>query len=174
MGRMVIVQIILSHTPVYVWAVLVLLLVMGLRRLRPRRTHLALAALAPGGFLVWSLATAASMFVHLQAWTVLACWSTAFAAGAGSGRIRTVPRPSHIGGWTFVYSATRQPLAFYMLLFTVRYGLGIWAGFVPSMADSLALVGLSLSALTAGRTVADFIPPLMTAFAGTEARAIQR
>ena len=165
-------RIILAHTPIYVWAVLVLLLVMGIRRLRPRRTHLAKAALAPAGFFLWSLVTAAMMFVHLHAWTVVVCWGIAFAAGASSGPIRTVPRPAHVEGWVFVYSATWQPLAFYMLLFATRYGLGIWAGFVPSMADTLGLVGLSLSAFTAGRTVADFIPPLMTAFTSTKARAV--
>jgi hypothetical protein len=50
-----------------------------------------------------------------------------------------------------------------MLLWATRYGLGIWAGFVPAMADPLGLAGLALSALTAGRTLADFIPPLTTA-----------
>jgi hypothetical protein len=161
------VHIVLAHTPIYVWAVFVLLLGMGCRRNRPRRTHLALAALAPGGFLVWSLATGAIMFAHLQGWVVVACWAIAFAAGASSGSLRTVPRPTHVEGWVFVYSATWQPLAFYMLLFSARYGLGIWAGFVPSAAETLNLIGLSLSAFTAGRTLADFIPPFVTAYGST-------
>jgi hypothetical protein len=160
-----ILRVILTHTPHYVWAVFVLLVVMGVRRLRPRRTHLAVAALAPGGFLLWSLAAAAMMFADVHAWTVLACWGTAFAAGAISGRIRTVPRPTHVEGWVFAYAATWQPLVFYMLLFAARYGMGIWAGFVPSTAGTLALAGLSLSAFTAGRTLADFIPPMITALA---------
>jgi hypothetical protein len=50
-----------------------------------------------------------------------------------------------------------------MLLWATRYGLGIWAGFVPLMADTLKLAGLALSALTAGRTLADFLPALATA-----------
>ncbi|HEX8585870.1 MAG TPA: hypothetical protein VF680_15855 [Allosphingosinicella sp.] len=168
-----IVWIIVTHTPSYVWAVFVLLLVIGVRRLRPRRTHLAMAALAPGGFLVWSLATATLMSADLHGWTVVACWGIFCAAGAGSYPMRTVPRPVHVGGWVFVYSATWQPLAFYMLLFAARYGLGIWGGFVPSMADTLGLVGLSLSAFTAGRTVADFIPPMLTALARTKAGAVR-
>ena len=170
--QMSIVRVIVTHTPIYVWVVFVLLLVMGVRRLSPRRTHLAMAALAPVGFFVWSLATAASMFLHLNAWTLVAFWGIAFAAGAGSGRIRTVPRPTHVGDWIFAYSATWQPLAFYMLLFFARYGLGIWGGFVPSMANTLGLVGLSLSALTAGRTMADFIPPLAQALASSKARKV--
>lgn len=169
LAPVILVRNIFAHTPSYVWALLALLLVMGFRRLRQRRTHLALAAIAPLGSLVWSLVTAASLFAHLHPLAILSCWGIAFAAGAGSARIRTVPRPVHDGGWVFVYSATWQPLAFYMLLFVLRYGLGIWEGLVPAMSDTLGLVGISLSALTAGRTTADFIPPMMTAIASTRA-----
>jgi hypothetical protein len=171
---MEIARIIIEHTPVYVWLVLLLLLVMGGRRLKPRRTHLALAAVAPGGFLVWSLSTAAMMSLASGPWPVLACWGLGFALGAASGPIRTVPRPTHLGGWEFVYCATWQPLAFYMLLFVARYGLGIWAGFVPSLATGLSFAGLSLSAFTAGRTATDFIPPFMTALARKNEHAIFR
>jgi hypothetical protein len=68
-----------------------------------------------------------------------------------------------VHGWIFQYAATALPLTFYMLLWATRYGLGIWAGFVPAMADTLGLAGLALSAFTAGRTSADFLPPLATA-----------
>ena len=145
---------------------------MGVRRLKPRRTHLAMAALAPAGFLIWSISAAALMLFHLQPWVVLACWGVAFAAGAGSGRVRTVPPPRHVHGWVFIYAATWQPLAFYMLLFAARYGLGIWAGFVPEKADSLSLAAVSLSAFTAGRTLADFSRSLMTAVASGRPRAL--
>ncbi|HLL60007.1 MAG TPA: hypothetical protein VK391_08990, partial [Allosphingosinicella sp.] len=61
-----------------------------------------------------------------------------------------------------------------MLLFVARYGLGIWAGFVPSLATGLSFAGLSLSAFTAGRTATDFIPPFMTALARKNEHAIFR
>lgn len=166
------VRIIVTHTPLYVWAVFALLVAMGVRRLKPRRTHLAVAALAPAGFLIWSVSAAGLMLFALEPSAVLACWGIAFAAGAASGRVRTVPLPRHLNGWVFLYSATWQPLAFYMLLFAARYGLGIWAGFVPAMADSLSLAGLSLSAFTAGRTLADFFRPFMTAAARAGSRAL--
>jgi hypothetical protein len=43
-------RIILMHTPLYVWVLFALLIFLGARRLKPRRTHLALAALAPWAF----------------------------------------------------------------------------------------------------------------------------
>jgi hypothetical protein len=156
-------RIIVTHTPLYVWAVLALLLFLGARRLRPRRTHLALAALAPAGFFTWSVVAAGVLFYGGEKGTAVVAWAVAFLAGALSGPVRTVPRPAHVHGWIFEYAPTALPLTLYMLLWATRYGLGIWAGFVPAMADPLGLAGLALSALTAGRTLADFIPPLTTA-----------
>jgi len=156
-------HIIVRHTPLYVWVVLALLLFLGLRRLKPRRTHLALAALAPAGFFVWSVATAGLLFFGGDKGAAIVAWPLAFLGGALSGPIRTVPRPTHVHGWIFQYAATRLPLTLYMLLWSTRYGLGIWAGFVPAMAGTLGVAGLALSAFTAGRTLADFLPPLLTA-----------
>ena len=157
------VSIIATHTPVYVWLVLALLLFLGVRRLRPRRTHLALAALAPLGFFTWSVLAAGLLFFGGDRGTIAVVWGVAFLTGVLSGPIRTVGRPKHIHGWIFEYAATALPLTLYMLLWLTRYGLGIWAGFVPAMADTLGMAGLALSALTAGRTLSDFVPPLATA-----------
>jgi hypothetical protein len=156
-------RIIILHTPIYVWVLLALLLFLGVRRLEPRRTHLALAALAPMGFFTWSALAAGLLFFGGGKGTALVAWPVAFLAGALSGPIRTVSRPTHVHGWVFEYAPTALPLTLYMLLWATRYGLGIWAGFKPAMADTLGLVGLTLSAVTAGRTAADFIPPLATA-----------
>jgi hypothetical protein len=156
-------RIIILHTPIYVWVLLVLLLFLGVRRLKPRRTHLALAALAPMGFFTWSILAAGLLFFGGAKGTALVAWPVAFLAGALSGPIRTVRRPTHLHGWVFEYAPTALPLTLYMLLWATRYGLGIWAGFEPAMADTLGLAGLTLSALTAGRTAADFIPPFVSA-----------
>jgi hypothetical protein len=164
-------SIIIAHTPVYVWLILALLIFLGVRRLKPRRTHLALAALAPFGFFTWSVLAAGLLFIGGANVTAVIAWAAAFLTGALSGPIRTVPKPTHIRGWTFQYAATVLPLTLYMLLWATRYGLGIWAGFVPAMADTLGLVGLALSALTAGRTLADFLPPLATALRVRKAEA---
>lgn len=162
-------RIIVTHTPLYVWVVLVLLLFLGVRRLKPRRTHLAVAALAPAGFFVWSVATAALLFFGGDKGAAIVAWPLAFLGGALSGPIRTVPRPSHVHGWIFQYAATKLPLTLYLLLWSTRYGLGIWAGLVPAIAGTLGVVGLALSAFTAGRTLADFLPPLLTALRVHEA-----
>jgi hypothetical protein len=167
---MVVARIIIAHTPIYVWLVLALLLFLGLRRLKPRRTHLGVAALAPAGFFLWSMSAAALLFIDGSQGAAIIAWPLAFLGGALSGPIRTVPRPTHVHGWVFQYAATRLPLTFYILLWSTRYGLGIWAGFEPSMASHLKVVGLALSAFTAGRTLADFLPALLTAIRDRQAQ----
>ena len=156
-------RIVVTHTPLYVWVLLALLLLLGVRRLKSRRAHLALVALAPMGFFTWSVLAAGLRFHGEGKETAVVAWAVAFLAGSLSGPIRTVPRPRHVHGWIFQYAATALPLTLYMLLWATRYGLGIWAGFEPAMAGTLGLVGLALSAFTAGRTIADFLPPLATA-----------
>ena len=165
-------RIIVTHTPLYVWVLFALLLFLGVRRLKPRRTHLALAALAPMAFFTWSVLAAGLLVFRGDKATAVVVWGLAFSAGALSGAIRTVPRPSHVQGWIFQYAATALPLTIYMLIWATRYGLGIWAGFVPAMAGTLGIAGLTLSVLTAGRTLADFLPPLATALRVRKAEGV--
>ena len=84
-------HIIVTHTPLYVWMVLGLLLFLGVRRLKPRRTHLAVAALAPAAFFIWSVVTAASLHFGGDSEAAIIAWPLAFLSGALSWSIRTVP-----------------------------------------------------------------------------------
>ena len=52
---------VLAGTPPWVWAVLGLLIFLGVRRLRPKRTRLGVAALAPAAFVIWSLSGVAAL-----------------------------------------------------------------------------------------------------------------
>ena len=147
--------IVLVHTPGYVWLLLSAALLMGTRRLTPRRTHLAAAALPPSLFLVGGLYSAASMAANAA--MVAAVWAVCLAVGAASGAVRLVPRPRQVSGFVFDFAPTAWPLAAYLFIFAAHYGLGIWAGLVPSLSPRLSFAGLALSALTAGRTSADFL-----------------
>jgi hypothetical protein len=135
------VGLVVQNTPVWVYGIFALLLYLGLSRLRPRRSHLLRALLAPLAFFVWSL------------------WSAVSAA-------TTSAQPQLVGliwlalfllGWWSCRFATVVPLAAYMLLFWTRFGLEVWAGFAPWRASALLLIGIGLSAATAGRTWGDLL-----------------
>ena len=146
--------IVLVHTPPYVWFLLLAALVLGARRLKPRRTHLAAAALPPGLFLIGGIYSAASS--GADPGSVALLWGACFAIGAASSPVRLVRRPRQVSGFVFDFAATAWVLAAYLLIFAAHYALGIWAGFAPQLSPRLSLAGLGLSALTAGRTSADF------------------
>ena len=154
---------ILAGTPPWVWAVLGLLIVLGVRRLRPRRTHLAIAALAPTAFTLWSLtAVAAAARVGSTA-LVLGVWAAALAAGACTVLVHRGPRPEPQGGGVFLFAGSVVPLLIYLFVFLARYVLGVWSALEPDLARPLSLVAIAISAATAGRFIADLLPLLRAA-----------
>jgi hypothetical protein len=147
-----------TRTPWWVYALFLFLLYLGLRRLKPKRNRLWVAALAPGGFLLWSAVAAAMLTRAEPALAVAATWGSGFLIGAASAPVRLVPRPVPVAPGVFLFAASWVPLIAYMLIFWTRYGLEVWSAFVPRLDSQLAFAGLALSALTAGRTVGDFLP----------------
>lgn len=162
---------ILSETPAFVWFIFAGLLLLGVRRLSPRRTHLAVAATAPIGFTAWRLVTIAGLAAAEHGMSVFATAAFGSIVGFASGPFRLVPRPVHVGGGVFDFSATRWPLILYMLLFCTRFVLEVWGHVDPSRAALFATIGLVLTSLTAGRTLADFLPLVRTATAARRADA---
>lgn len=153
------VGLVVQNTPVWVYGIFALLLYLGLSRLRPRRSHLLRALLAPLAFFVWSLWSAVSAATtSAQPQLVGLIWLALFLLGWWSCRFHFGgPRPKHLGGGDFLFGATVVPLAAYMLLFWTRFGLEVWAGFAPWRASALLLIGIGLSAATAGRTWGDLL-----------------
>lgn len=152
----------LTRTPPYVWAILALLLFLGIRRLKPRRIPLRVAAAAPIGFLAWSLFTLVSLTSQGDPIPVLGTGAIGLLAGAASASIRTVPRPEPLPGGVFAFAGTAVPLIVYMGVFIAKYALQVWPALVPSTAWTAALIGLALTATVTGRTAADFLALLKT------------
>lgn len=152
----------LTRTPPYVWAILAFLMFLGIRRLKPRRIPLRIAAAAPIGFFAWSLATVVSLASRGDPLPVLATAILALIVGAASARIRNVPRPEPLPGGVFAFAGTAVPLIVYMAVFVAKYALQVWGAIVPASAGIAALIGLALTTAITGRTAADFIALLKT------------
>ena len=148
---------ILRNTPAWVFAVFGLLLYLGCRRLRPRRISLCRSMAAPATFFVWSAWSAiAAVSAGREGWIAAPLWLAAFLAGWWSCRVRIGgAAPQYLGQGEFLFAATVVPLVAYMALFWTRFGLEVWAAFEPHRAAALLLVGLAISAGTAGRTWGD-------------------
>jgi hypothetical protein len=146
---------VLAHTPAYVWLLLAAALMLGARRLKPKRTHFAVAALPPALFMLLGLWFAASMKSHF--FYVAAVWGASFVLGAATSSLRLVARPKPVTGLLIDFAPSAVPITAYLCIFSAHYALGIWGGLVPDLSVRLSLMALAISGLTAGRTAADLL-----------------
>lgn len=119
------VGIVVVHTPTYVWLLLGAAVMLGARRLKPRRRHLAIAALPPALFIaigLWFAASVEAPFLH-----VAVIWTSSFGLGAATSRLRLVPRPKRVRGLLFDFPPSPIPIMAYLCIFSVHYGLGTGA-----------------------------------------------
>lgn len=135
---------IVSHTPVWVWGVLALILSRGIKQLRdheiPRR-RLLLIPLLMGGLSVWGTISAFGSTPE-----VLAAWAIggalAFAVGRAFGSPHGVTFDAEAGRYAVPGSA--WPLVLMLTLFTMRYVVGVSLAFHPAWA-TLPQFALGLS-----------------------------
>ena len=148
---------ILSHTPTYVWAILVALVVLGslqLRRQRMSRARLLVAPVAMAGLSLWG---ATSAFGARPA--VAAAWLAGVAAACLANRALRWPREIGRDGAAFVIGGSPWPLALMLAIFALRYAVAVALVFHPQwraeavFAAELALVYGALSGLFTARAV---------------------
>lgn len=150
---------VIRHTPVWVWGILALLIVLGGAQLRKHSLPLLRVASLPLGMGAYSLWGTALVFgVHagvLAAWALgagLAAWSAR--RWAWSPGVRLAP----VSG-RFEVPGSAWPLLLMLTLFALRYSVVVTLVFHPGWAGSPALaIGAStlygaLSGLLAGRAL---------------------
>lgn len=129
-------QQIVSHTPVYVWIILGLLVVRGVAASRDRVVSRRSLFILPAVMLALGVSSVAG---HLEDGGMLAAtWLVAMAAGAAlawrwsGGQVAGVDRAArtvHLrGSWT--------PLALMMTVFAVKYAVGAALGLQPALAHN--------------------------------------
>ena len=145
----------LGHTPLWAYGLLALLIILGVRRLRERKSSLAGLAITPGAFLIWSLWSAAVFWSREQSGFSALAWPLALSMGLLSFRwVRPSPMRWEEGG--LVRAATVMPLLVYVGIFAFRYGLEVWSGFVPERQTLTQALAVLVSGFMAGRTLGDF------------------
>ena len=143
---------VLSNTPWWAFAILALLVVLGVRRLKTRVRSLRVAFAIPSVFFIWSLFNVAaysrdhSLLVGSLTLIglLVAGWFSARLYSSETGELQEDGR--------FLFRGTPEPLITYMAIFVIRFGLEVWEGFVPAAAVTAGALAISLSALMAGRT----------------------
>ncbi|MGG7603788.1 DUF6622 family protein [Massilia sp. BKSP1R2A-1] len=127
---------IVTHTPIYVWAILAFLIYRGVLASREREIAFGRMLVIPVLMLALSLQAIASQFgiasVAMEAWTLAAAaivlqrvrfGASSTSAGAVPGTVRVR------GSWA--------PLALMMAVFTIKYALAVALAIQPGLADKV-------------------------------------
>ncbi len=134
---------VLSHTPLWVWAILAALVMLGLKQSQDHvvsRGRLIVQPLALG---LLSLLAATSAF-GLQ-WLPLAGWAAGVMLGIALNRPLVLPRQVQaLAGNRWAIGGSWAPLALLMLIFWLRYAVAV------SLAVSPGLAHIGLFVLASG------------------------
>jgi len=149
---------VVSHTPLYVWAILAALIAAGAlqwRTLRVSRTRLLVAPLALGAFALWGVSNAFGAHP-----TVVGAWLLGMAlALLVNGTLLRWPRAVRMEGDAYVVAGSPWPLALMLATFVLRYAVAVtlvfhpdWRG-DPVFAAEMALLYGAFSGIFAARAV---------------------
>ncbi len=153
---------ILTHTPLYVWALLAFLLWIGLRQSRPRLVQvwqIVVPAVVMSLYGFYGTGAAYHWNVlALGAWTLGALSGLVLLAPAGAAARAATRDPKSGLYWL---PGSFWPLAVFLTIFTVKYALGVTAAMAPHMLShplvmmlACGLLGLCAGAMA--RRLLDF------------------
>ena len=142
-----------TGAPAWVYVLLVVLIVLGVRRLRTRDAPLAVALIPVIAFLAWSIVGANSYAKIVGSTIALACWLGGAAVGVVSGIVLPDPRGQRLPGGRLRQPGTTIPLILYLTVFVARFACGAWAAIVPAQAATALGVGVAVGAAMTARLV---------------------
>ena len=137
---------IITHTPVWVWAILGLLVWVGLKQSVPRSVSLRRVTVLP---LVMVGLSLAGMFSAFGAGGhALLAWGLAAVVAGAVVMTRSVPQATRYNSWTqqFELPGSWTPLVLMMGIFITKYAVGVALAMHPALARD-ALFGQSVGAL---------------------------
>jgi hypothetical protein len=140
---------ILSHTPIWVWALLALLAWLGSLGLKRRRMTLRRIAVVPAVFILWGLSGLAAR--PFDAGSIAALWLGGLAGGLLLGLL-TGPRllAADRGLRAVELPGSAWPLARNLTIFFAHYALTVAAAILTAQATALMQADIVVSGASAG------------------------
>ena len=141
---------IVSHTPIWIWAVLAYVVTMTLRATRERTAGLVRLLAVPAIFIVWGLSGmltrhTISLGLGLD-WLAAACVGAALVSLVGRPVVLAVDRERSqvtlAGSWS--------PFVRVTAIFTAKYALGVTMAVRPDLRESLAWADAAVSGFSVG------------------------
>ena len=144
---------IVTGAPAWVYVLLVVLILLGARRLRTREMPVIVAMIAPAAFLAWSIAGVIVFAAQAGAGIAVGAWFAGAAVGALTAVLLPEPRGQRLRGGTVCFSGSWVPLILYVGVFVVRFACGAWAAIKPEQAVIATTIGVAVSAAMTTRLV---------------------
>jgi hypothetical protein len=139
---------VLLNTPWWVYALFVMLVLLGVQALRPRTIPVWRLLITPGVFIVWGVIglilqpSVSSSFLWLD-------WLAAAAIGCTIAWLTTGAADIHRAGVVIV-PGSALTLVRNMVIFAAKYGLAVAAVIAPAQRQQLALWDVAVSGASAG------------------------
>ncbi len=151
---------ILQGTPVWVWGLLALLVILGLSQSMPRRVSARRIVIVPAIMLALSLAGVVTTFGAQP--LALAAWAAGVGLAIALGVDAVAPRGARYARESarFELPGSWLPMALILGLFCIKYGVGVGLAFTPALAANMPFeVGVAFaygafSGLFAARAIA--------------------
>lgn len=141
---------ILTHTPLWVFAVLAVLVILGIRGLRERTVSLWRLLIVPAVFIAWG---AASLTVRAGAAPILLLdWLATAVVGLAIGWLTTRLNGVMLdrAGGRVRFPGSAVPLLRNLSIFLAKYSLGAAGAIAPGLITTLAPWDIGVSGLAAG------------------------
>lgn len=130
---------IVTHTPLYVWAILAFLIYRGVILMRTRDVEVSKLFIIPGVMLALSLFDIAGKFgfgaLALAAWLTGAAAMLALVYTCTDARVAPSPLPGHV-----VMRGSKLPLASMMAIFVTKYVTSIVAAVNPQLRHDTVFI----------------------------------
>ena len=140
---------IITRTPIWVWAILILLLWVGLKQTLPRNVSLRRITVLPLVMVGLSLAGVFSAFG--SGMNALLAWGAGAAISAAVVMQRNLRQATQYNAWTlqFQLPGSWTPLVLMMGIFITKYAVGVTLAMQPDLAGN-AMFSQSVGALYGG------------------------
>ncbi|MFD1786677.1 DUF6622 family protein [Sphingomonas floccifaciens] len=142
-----------AGAPAWVYALLVALVILGVRRLRTRELPVAVALIPSAAFLLWSLLGVAAFARVVGVVPAVGAWVIGAGLGGLSGLLLPEPRGRRVAGGRVVQPGSVMPLVLYLGVFVVRFACGAWAAIVPAAAPTATAIGIAVGAAVTARLI---------------------
>lgn len=144
----------LSGAPVWVWIILAVLVVIGIRRLRTREVPAAVALIPAAAFLIWSVVGAVAFARWAGPGPAAIAWMGGAALGVASMALAPGATAVRLPDGRVRQPGSVAPLIQYVLVFCARFACAAWAAMRPEHAVLATGLGIGVSAALTGRLVA--------------------